>query len=335
MTIPHASMSRPHGSQLIDVRHLRALDAIGRHQRLATAARDLHCTPSALSHLLSDLERALGLPLVHRDRRPLQLAPAGLRLAACAARVLPAIQQAGDELERLRSGSSGRLFISLECHSCFEWLVPDLDEYRVRHPDVETDLRAGATFDPYPALRDGSVDVVISCDGGAQPGTQADALFRYEVVAVLPPRHPLAGKPALAPADFAAATVITYPVDESRLDLYTRFLGPAGISPQRRRTAELTAMVLQLVASGHGIAALPRWAAAGAEASGSVALRPLGSGVWSQLAVLRRSSDREAVAIDRFVAIARKVSFATLEGITAPRSAPAVRATARSALRRR
>lgn len=300
---------------MIDLRHLRAIDAIARRRSLAAAARDLHCTPSALSHLVADLERALRLPVLLRDRRPLALAPAGRRLAACADAVLPPLARALEDLERQRLGSSGRLYLSLECHSCFAWLVPTLDDYRRRHGEVEVDLRTGASFDPYPALRDGVVDVVISCEGRSQPGTHADQLFRYEVVAVLPTRHPLAAKRRLTPADVAGETVITYPVDESRLDLFTRFLRPAGVAPARRRTAELTAMVVQLVASGHGLAALPRWAVAAAEDAGTVAVRTLGPGIWSDLAILRRSADRGSSLIDDFVTTAKRVSFATLAGI--------------------
>ncbi len=300
---------------MIEVRHLRALAAIARQRSLAAASRDLHCTPSALSHLLADLEQLVRQPLVHRDRRPLALTTAGRRLAVCADLVLPAIRQTQDDLERLRDGSDGRLFISLECHSCFEWLVPTLDAFRARHPEVEMDVRSGASFDPYPALRDGTVDVVISCDGGSEADLLADPLFAYEVVAVLPPAHALTAKRRLSAGDFAELTVITYPVDESRLDLYARLLHPAGISPRRRRTAELTAMLIQLVASGHGVAALPRWAVAGAASAGSVALRPLGQGLWSELAILRRLRDQGDRTIDRFVATARQVSFATLSGI--------------------
>jgi LysR family transcriptional regulator for metE and metH len=323
------------GGPVIELRHLRALNAIARQRSLAAASRDLHCTPSALSHLLADLEQLVRQPLVSRDRRPLSLTAAGRRLAECAALVLPAIRQTEDDLERLREGSAGRLFISLECHSCFEWLVPTLDDFRARHPEVEMDVRSGSSFDPYPALRDGSVDVVISCDGGSEADLLADPLFAYEVVAVLPPRHALTAKRRLSAGDFADLTVITYPVDEGRLDLYARLLRPAGISPRRRRTAEMTAMLVQLVASGHGVAALPHWAVAGAADAGSVALRPLGSGLWSELAILRRRRDQGDRTIDQFVATARRVSFATLTGIRPAGGRATAAAAGRRAARNR
>ena len=144
---------------MIDLRHLRALNAIAQHGGLTAAAKTLHCTQSALSHLITDLERQERLPLLRRDCRPLQLTVAGRRLLAAAETVLPLLATLDDDLDRLRRGTSGRLLLSLECHSCFEWLVPTLDTYRASHPQVELDLRVGASFDPLPALADGLVDL--------------------------------------------------------------------------------------------------------------------------------------------------------------------------------
>jgi LysR family transcriptional regulator for metE and metH len=309
-------MSATHGVLVIEIRHLRALQAIARHGSLTAAAQVLHCSQSALSHLCADLERQLRLSILQREQRPPRLTAAGRRLLAAADAVLAQLAAAEDDLERLRRGTTGRLLISLECHSCFDWLVPTLDTYRAAHPDVELDLRVGASFDPLPALRDGVVDLVITSERSASPGVAAAPLFRYEIVAILPPGHALAAKPRLQPADFAAATIVTYPVDESRLDVFSRFLRPAGVAPAQRRTAELTAMIVQLVASGHGLAALPRWAIDQAVERGTVAARPLGrGGLWSDLYALRRSEQAAAPYLDAFIATARRVSFRDLAGI--------------------
>jgi LysR family transcriptional regulator for metE and metH len=303
---------------MIEIRHLRALQAIVSHGGLTAAARTLHCTQSALSHLVAELERQVHLPLLQRDRRPPAPTAAGRRLLAAAAEILPRLAALDDDLERMRRGTSGRLLLSLECHSCFDWLVPTLDAYRTRHPAVELDLTVGASFAPLPALRDGVVDLVITSERAQSPGVHADPLFRYEIVAVLPADHRLATRKRLEPVDFADTTVVTYPVDEDRLDLFSRFLHPAGIRPQQRRTAELTAMIVQVVASGHGIAALPRWAVSAAAERGIVTTRPLGrGGLWSDLFALRRAEEVSVAYLDAFVATARRQSLATLAGVTA------------------
>lgn len=301
---------------MIEIRHLRALQAIARHGGLTAAAKTLHLTQSAVSHLLAELERQERLPLLRRDCRPQQLTVAGRRLLAAADVILPQLTTLTEDLERLRRGTAGRLLLSLECHSCFEWLVPTLDTYRASHPEVELDLRVGASFDPLPALAYGLVDLVITSERAESPGVCADPLFRYQIVAVLPRSHPWAQKERIQAKDFADQVVVTYPVDESRLDVFSRFLGPAGVVPKQRRTAELTAMIVQVVAGGHAIAALPHWAVSDAEARGIVVTRPLGrSGLWSDLFALRRAEQADTNYLDAFVTTARRQSLKYLAGV--------------------
>ena len=100
-------------------------------------------------------------------------------------------------------------------------------------------------------------------------------LFRYESVALMSPRHRLAAKTWLEAADFADETLITYPVPDEMLDVMKHCLTPAGVNP-KRRTAELTVAILQLVASGRGIAALPSWTVGNYIERGYVVSRPIG-----------------------------------------------------------
>jgi LysR family transcriptional regulator for metE and metH len=298
---------------MLELRHFRALQAIRDRGTLTRAAPALHLTQSALSHLLADLERRARLPVIAR-RSPLAFTAAGRRLLAAADAVLPLVAGAEEDLERLRQGTSGRLLISLECHSCFDWLVPTLDAYRAQWPDIDLDLRVGASFAPIAALRDGIVDLVITSDHRPVADLAAEPLFRYEIVGIVPPRHALAARRRLEPRDFADETLVSYPVEAERLDVITRFLAPARVDP-RRRTAELTAMIVQLVASGHGLAALPRWAVAAQVAAGSVRAVPLGGGLWSDLRAVCRADQAEAPHVAAFAPLARAVCFRELAGI--------------------
>ena len=233
----------------------------------------------------------------------------------CRYRVSTRREPAVDEdLARIRQGATARLLISLECHSCIEWLGPAMATFRTTHPEIDLDLRMGANFDPLPSLAAGAVDLVITSERSGAAGVISDPLFRYQIIAAMPERSPLAAKTHLEPRDFAGATVITYPVAECRLDLYTRFLDPAGVVPARRRTAELTAMIIQYVASGQGVAALPSWALTGSQVQ--IALRPLGrAGLWTDLYALRRAGDQGAAHLDAFVAQVRRESLRDRSGI--------------------
>ncbi|MFA9460041.1 LysR family transcriptional regulator [Thiohalorhabdus methylotrophus] len=261
---------------MIERHHLHLLSLLRETGSLERTAGRLHLTPSALSHRVRELEDRLGVSLYHRRSRPLRFTQAGDRLLSLADRFLPEIQSAEQELASLAAGEAGRLYIALECHSCFDWLIPTLDTYRRQWPEVSLDLTVGFRVEPLPALVRGDVDLVITSDPQDLSGITYLPLFRYQVLLAAPPDHPLAGRPWADPSDLAGETLITYPVERQRLDIFTRFLGPAGIEPAQVRTTELTAMLLQLVASGRGFAALPAWAMEDHLERGSVTGVPLG-----------------------------------------------------------
>jgi len=303
---------------MFELRHLRTLQALRNYGSLARAADSLFVTQSALSHQIKELEGRLMLTLYHRKGRPLRFTAAGERLLLLADQILPQVVETQADLKRLACGEGGRLHLAVECHSCFDWILPTMEQYRPRWPLVELDITLAFNFDPFPALQRADVDLVISSDPCSLPGVRYLPLFQFQGVLVVSPEHPLAQRPYIAPADLAGETLITYPVDTQRLDIYRRFLEPAGVQPAARRTTELTPILLQLVASQRGVAALPAWAAQDAEAKGNVVTRPLGvEGLWRTLyAAVRTRSAVDTYIID-FVATARQTSLATLGGIRA------------------
>jgi len=211
------------------------------------------------------------------------------------------------------------LRIAVECHSCFDWLMPAMDAYRAEHPEAELDLVSGFLPEPLDLLLDGRADLAVVSEMRDWPGVSYLPLFRYEIVALLAPGHGLADKPWLEAEDFSGQTLITYPVPDQALDLMQRVLKPAGISPERR-TAELTVAILQLVASRRGLAALPRWAAQVQIERGYVLARPIGEqGLWSGLFAAFRSDDLELR--QGFVEVLRHSAFQTLTGLAQPHDA--------------
>lgn len=301
---------------MLEFRHLRTLAQLRESQSLVEAAERLHLTQSALSHQLADLESQLGLTLFRRKTRPLRFTPAGERVLALADAVLPRLREAERELKRLAGGESGRLHMAIECHSCFSWLMPAIDRYRDEWPAVELDLASGFSFEPLPALAAGELDLVVTSDPSPLPGVAYFPLFRYESLLALAKDHALADEPWIAPAQLAQEVLITYPVAKTRLDVYTRFLDPAGVAPKGERQAELTLMLMQLVASGRGVAALPNWALAEYLERDYVAARPLGpEGLWCTLYAAVREELGDAPYMAGFLQIARTVCFDTLRGV--------------------
>ena len=243
----------------IELRHLRTVKAIHDTGGVGRAADVLNITQSALSLQIKSLEEQTGVELFVRRSKPLRLSAAGLRFLRLAERVLPEIDALQHEFSALRSGRSGRLHIAIECHACFEWLFPVLERFRKLWPDVDVDIRPGLAFDALPALQKEDVDLVVSSDPENLAGVTFTHLFDYAPVFVASSQHALAQKPFIEAEDFRGETLITYPVDRSRLDLFNQLLIPAKVEPAHVRQVELTAVILLLVASNRGVTVLPDW----------------------------------------------------------------------------
>jgi len=301
---------------MIELRHLKTLSALRDAGSLVEAADRVHLTQSALSHQIKDLEDRLNCSLFIRKTKPICFTSAGQRLLTLADEVLPMIRNTERDIARLAGGEAGRLNISIDCHSCFDWLMPTIDHFRQHWPEVEMDLSSGFTFQPLPALVRGDLDLVITSDPEPRATITYIPLFSYESLLAVGKRHRLANKKYVQASDLESETVITYPVDQNRLDLFTRFLEPAGVEPHDTRTAELTLMILQLVASGRGVAALPNWALHEYLQRDYVAAKSLGErGVWCTLYAAIREDQKNSEFMVDFLDTAKQVSFSTLTGI--------------------
>lgn len=302
----------------IELKHLRTLAALRDCGTLVDAAQQVHLTQSALSHQLKELEDRLDQAVVIRKSKPVKFTETGNRLLQLADTVLPAVEQTEQDIALLAMGKQGRLHIAIECHSCFDWLMPTIDEYREHWPDVEIDLISGFNFDPLPALARAELDLVITSDPQNLPGIQYIPLFQYECLLCVAKDHPLARNNIIQPQDLEDETLITYPVEHSRLDIFKYFLLPANVAPKAIRNAELTIMIIQLVASGRGVCALPNWGIVEYLEKGYVQARSLGqNGIWTTLYAAVREDQADSPYMEEFINTARACSQQSLRGIKA------------------
>jgi len=276
----------------LEFRHLRTIKAIHDTGGLARAAATLNITQSALSHQIKGLEDQAGVELFARRTKPLRLSAAGLRLLRLAERVLPEVAALEEEFEGLRSGRAGRLHIAIECHACFDWLFPVLDLFRRAWPDVDVDIRPGLAFGALPALMREEVDLVVSSDPEDLPGVDFTPLFDYAPVFVASAQNPLAEKPFVTAEDFRDQVLITYPVERTRLDVFTELLTPAKVEPRAVRQVELTAVILMLVAANRGVAVLPDWVIRDVKYRPDYVIRPVTeTGLTKRLYAATRAED--------------------------------------------
>jgi LysR family transcriptional regulator for metE and metH len=305
-------------STALEIRHLETLLALSECGSLSKAAARLFLTQSALSHQLKALESHYGAALVEKNIRPLRFTAIGQRLLTLAREVLPQVSAAGRDVARLAEGHAGPLRVAVQCHNCFDWLMPAMDAYRELWPEVELDIVSGFVMNPLPLIERGEAELAVMHDPQEEhPNIVFSPLFRYESVALMSPKHRLAAKSWMEASDFADETLITYPVPDELLDVMKHCLMPAKINP-KRRTAELTVAILQLVASGRGIAALPSWTVGNYIERGYVVSRPIGEkGLRCELYAATTSAAAESAYIREFIALTRAQSLTELAGVSA------------------
>lgn len=297
---------------VLELRHLKTLIALREHGSLVAAATDLCLTPSAISHQLKELDHWYGVEVVNRRSRPVSFSNVGERLLRLADDVLPQVQIAQTDITRIVHGQTGRIIFSSECHSCFDWLMPLLNQYRQQYPDVDLDFAAGFESNPHELLQNAEFDLLITADPIALKGIEYFPIFEYESRLVLSTTHPLVRKEIILVQDLAEQTLITYPVDKHRLDIMAHLFIPANIQPKHIRTTDLTQMLIQLVASGRGIAALPDWVVNEYEQKGWVVSRRLDcvspQGLRRTLYASYRTEDKEKNYFEGFLKQLEKFS---------------------------
>ena len=300
---------------MIELKHLRTLTTLRDSGSLTATATSLHLTQSALSHQLKDLEARIGGQLFLRKTRPVKFTSEGEILLKLADEIQPRIAKAENELASLKEDVNGRLHMAIECHSCFQWLMPALKEYQVAWPSVTLDFSSGFGFEPLPALMAGELDLVITSDIQPRSEIHYEPLFDFEMRLITAMNSPLAEKPSIDPQDLSDLTMLSYPVQKQRLDVVKHFLQPAGIEPKKWKQADNTLMLVQMVSAGLGVAALPNWAISEFSRQGLIASKPLGKGLSRRLFAAVRNSEKDKRYLQAFFSTARQQSKSHLDGI--------------------
>lgn len=237
---------------------LRSFEAAGRLGSFTLAADELLVSQAAISRQVKELEAELGKPLFERRHRSVRLTPAGRALIDVLSRAFDAMDASLSDIRGRRGG--GLLEISVEPSFAASWLVPHLDDFRSRHPEidvaVDSDMRLieFRTHEAEIAIRHGT-------DAKAWPRTAIDHLVDVEMVPVIAPGL-LANGPALAaPVDLLAHTLL----HEENRSVWERWFSAVGLPEAPLGRAQIFAegnLVLQAALRGHGVALVDRFLAA-------------------------------------------------------------------------
>lgn len=244
---------------MIERIHLNIILEVQRQGSLTAAAKTLYVTQSALSHTVRKLEDRLGTSIWLREGRNLRLTQAGQQLLELAKHTIPQIEHTELRLQQIATGNKGSLRIGMECHPCYQWLLKIVAPYLETWTDIDVDVKQKFQFGGLAALQEYDVDILVTPDPVYENGLVFEPVFDYEQVLVVNSKHKFAKSKYIEAKDLQSEILITYPVPTERLDVFNQFLSPAGMTVKQHKTIETTDIMLQMVASGRGVAALPRW----------------------------------------------------------------------------
>jgi DNA-binding transcriptional LysR family regulator len=266
------------------------------------AAVRLQMAQPPLSQQIRRLERELGVELFRRNRRHVELTPAGSALLPEAQRTLAASERALAVVAAVAAGASGRLalgFVGSLAHGVLPLLVREL---RQRTPEIEIALREANTGQQIDLLRLGLLDA-----GLVRPPIQAEGI-EIEVVgheplrAVLPEYHPLAGAPSIRLEALRDEPFVLFPraIGPGLYDQIVGLCRAAGFSPNVVYESSATATMVAMVEAGVGVCVLP----ASHTGTGSARFVPLAGGTFETEIALAwaRGSDSPIVAAARAAA---------------------------------
>jgi len=290
---------------MIERIHLSILNEIDRKGTLTAAAQALCLTQPALTHTIKKLESSIGTRLWQKDGRGLRLTRSGRYLLKVSRTILPQFTQAEKMIEQYAQGKMGMLCIGMECHPCYRWFSTIVAAYLAQWADVELDVKQEFQFDGIQALLDFEIDLLITPDPVKTKNLSFTPLFEYEHVLAVPRNHPLTQRDHIVAEDLLDQVLITYPVPLERLDIFTQCLIPAQCRPQQHKTIETTDIMLQMVASGRGITALPRWLVEDSQKRFGLKAVPIGlCGIWKEISAGIRDQDSTTDYIQGFIDLA-------------------------------
>ena len=233
---------------------LRAFEAAARHLSFTRAAEELNVTPAAISHQIKALEAFIGAPLFVRLTRALKLTTRGRSALPMLTEGLDVLAEAA---EALSGGVETDVFTVTTAPSfASKWLVPRLDDFQERNPDIKVRIDASMTLVD---LRRDGVDVAIRYGYGDYPGHSAERLFDEEVFPVCSPKL-MSGPHALkTPRDLVHHTLLHagYAADNPYYPdwrMWLKSAGATGVDWRKGPEFSLENMAVQAAIEGHGVA---------------------------------------------------------------------------------
>lgn len=241
----------------VDFITLRLFVAIADERSLTRAAEREHLALAAVSKRISDLEGQLGVSLLYRQPKGVELTPAGHALLHHARNLLDGLQQMDADLSEFSQGVKGHVRIHANTSAVIEFLPEDLSAFARLHPEVKIDLEERVSSDTLRALREGLTDIGIFAGHMSAEGLQVFGYREDSLVLVTPRDHPLACLKTIALREAVGFDFIGLQQDASLHGLLQQSAQQMGMSLRLRIQVRSFEAICRMIHTGMGIGVLP------------------------------------------------------------------------------
>ena len=297
----------------MELRHLRYFVAVAEELHFGKAATRLFIVQPSLSQQIRQLEDELGVPLLRRTKRSVELTDAGKVFLQEARNVLTQAQKAQRAAQRAYKGEIGRLVIGYISSSTYDLLPMMLSAYRVRFPDIDVALRELTTQEQIRALEDETIQVGLLRLPISDLTLHIEVMRREPIVCVLPEGHPLALHERIA-----VSLLVNEPfVLQSRQrggGYYAQLMNlclTAGFSPNVIQEVTEMHTIVSLVAAGMGVSLVPL-SIKNIRSQGVVYRELEGSTPITEMAIAWRRNSHSTI-VQNFLEVARETTVGSTQ----------------------
>lgn len=247
----------------MELRQLKYFIEVAKRQHFTQTAKELHVAQSALSRQISQLEKELGTALFEREGRNVRLTRVGKLFLTRAENALGEIERGRREIRAFLDPELGEVRIGFPQSLAIQLIPNIIAAFRRRHAGTRFSLRQGPAVEMTEYIERGDLDLAfVSPPPNNAPSLAAETLFNEELLAIVPPEHPLAAKKSIQLKELAGEAFILLQSGYSLRAISWDACREAGFTPRIAFEGEETDTVRGLVAAGLGVSLMPEIALA-------------------------------------------------------------------------
>jgi len=244
----------------MELRHLRYFLAVAEERHFSRAAERLHIAQPPLSQQIRQLENELGVTLLHRSTRKVELTDAGTAYLERVRAIIAGVEDAAAEARRVAAGLQGRLVIGCVGSATYSLLPAFARVLRDELPGVDVSFRGEMLVpEQVEALQGGRIDLALLRPPVDEPALRVTTLRRERLIVAVAQSHPLAHRSRLRVRDLRDEDLVVHAARGRSVmhQVVTALCQDAGFQPRIRHEVEETSTLVTFVAAGLGVAVVP------------------------------------------------------------------------------